>query len=156
SGIVFPFKAATADAPSSFGATCARAPVAPFPVERAVAHNRVINDATAGATSSARKSHRDDAAICYADAIVLSTGIPAKLIDTSARYDFEATGILASVGIRSKDSISASEISSRTGSSITGSISSWISVRPVMALRNRDRKSTRLNSSHDQISYAVF
>src|SRR5205085_10791615 len=29
-------------------------------------------------------------------------------------------------------------------------------VRPVKALRQEDRKSTRLNSSHSQISYAVF
>src|SRR2546428_7104090 len=28
--------------------------------------------------------------------------------------------------------------------------------RPAPALPQRDRKSTRLNSSHDQISYAVF
>src|SRR2546430_5993327 len=28
--------------------------------------------------------------------------------------------------------------------------------RKVMALANQDRKSTRLNSSHSQISYAVF
>src|SRR2546421_7181458 len=29
-------------------------------------------------------------------------------------------------------------------------------LRPAVASRSRDRKSTRLNSSHDQISYAVF
>src|SRR2546427_2327470 len=29
-------------------------------------------------------------------------------------------------------------------------------VRQAAALRHRDRKSTRLNSSHSQISYAVF
>src|SRR2546428_7335957 len=28
--------------------------------------------------------------------------------------------------------------------------------RPIMSRKPRDRKSTRLNSSHDQISYAVF
>src|SRR2546430_17473272 len=30
------------------------------------------------------------------------------------------------------------------------------SLRPSAAVRTRDRKSTRLNSSHSQISYAVF
>src|SRR2546430_13576715 len=29
-------------------------------------------------------------------------------------------------------------------------------LRPELALHERDRKSTRLNSSHSQISYAVF
>src|SRR5206468_12213110 len=34
--------------------------------------------------------------------------------------------------------------------------SSKFKVRPRFAWRRRDRKSTRLNSGHDQISYAVF
>src|SRR2546430_9897156 len=34
--------------------------------------------------------------------------------------------------------------------------STWCTRPPSRKLRERDRKSTRLNSSHSQISYAVF
>src|SRR5206468_11812824 len=32
----------------------------------------------------------------------------------------------------------------------------WVAASPVHTVATEDRKSTRLNSSHDQISYAVF
>src|SRR5206468_5127455 len=39
---------------------------------------------------------------------------------------------------------------------IVGAVSLLIISRHSDSVRERDRKSTRLNSSHDQISYAVF
>src|SRR2546428_5325754 len=38
---------------------------------------------------------------------------------------------------------------------LNGSLSQSL-LKQMMSLPSRDRKSTRLNSSHDQISYAVF
>src|SRR2546428_4814378 len=43
------------------------------------------------------------------------------------------------------------------GNEIPASVARWLGTRRVERyLRRLDRKSTRLNSSHDQISYAVF
>src|SRR3990167_5714497 len=53
-------------------------------------------------------------------------------------------------------SISTSTCSSAGMVSSTESMDCWITGSPFSPPKNSDRKSTRLNSSHSQISYAVF
>src|SRR2546421_2336226 len=60
---------------------------------------------------------------------------------------------------KSDDACSAGIVGHRHGSrtrSLTGSFGKTEITVPRARLRTSDRKSTRLNSSHDQISYAVF
>src|SRR2546430_4727079 len=56
---------------------------------------------------------------------------------------------------RRGDALAALEMRDRSGQEIPHLLRREVAVQEAVA-RHRDRKSTRLNSSHSQISYAVF
>src|SRR6185369_11011146 len=109
-GIVFTHETGAAGAHGCFSSHLVGAPVTPLTIERAIPLNVIVDDATTFTVRTGGVGHRDDIAILDADAVVLGSGIPLKLIDVAARDHFHCAFVGGAIRIGPGDVVFAGDV----------------------------------------------